>query len=80
MNCIKTGAWVFLPEYGAGAPADLFAVDRCTVVRFPKAFDECCFYGDQPRSISHLAFTEGGWWRKDLGVLVIPNALIEEVL
>ena len=37
MSCIKTGARVYLPDYGLYAPADLYSLDGETIiVRFPK--------------------------------------------
>lgn len=81
MSCIKTGARVYLDNYGSSAPADLFAVGECIVVRFPQAYDECCVFDNPPTRVTHIVEVFDGndyWWRKDLGVLVIPRKLIKE--
>lgn len=36
MPCIKTGAYVYFPEYGAYAPADLFQIGGTIVVQWTK--------------------------------------------
>jgi len=81
MSCIKNGARVYLENYGSSAPADLFAVGNCIVVRFPRAFDECCEFESPSTPITHVVEVFDGsdyYWRKDLGVLVIPRQLIKE--
>jgi len=69
MTCIKTGAVVRFPEYGVTVAADLYAVDGVTIVRFiPSQWD----YGND-REPTHTAYTEGGFWRRDLGILVASS-------
>lgn len=75
-NCIKTGAWVYLEEYGFSAPADIFAVGEHTrIVKFNTYVMEegAHFYRDPPCRITHYAtLGSSGWWREDIGTLVIP--------
>lgn len=69
MTCIKTGAVVHFPEYGTTVPADLYAVDGVTIVRFlPEQWN----YGDRSKA-THIAYTREGFWRLDLGVLVASS-------
>ena len=78
MTCIKTGAVVRFPEYNVTVAADLYAVDGVTIVRFvPSAWDL-----DNHREPTHIAYTEGGFWRRDLGVLVASSLYggVEEVV
>lgn len=76
MTCIKTGAVVHFPEYDVTVAADLYVVDGVTIVRF--------FPGQwrpNDREPTHIAYTEGGFWRPDLGVLVASSLYggVEEV-
>lgn len=73
MTCIKTGAVVRFPEYNVTVAADLYAVDGVTIVRFLPSQWDC----DNHREVTHVAYTEGGFWRQDLGVLVTSS--VQEV-
>ena len=79
MTCIKTGAVVYFPEYNVTVVADLYAVDGVTIVRFvPEQWD---FNYDDDREPTHIAYTDGGFWRRDLGILVASSLYggVEEV-
>ena len=69
MTCIKTGAVVHFPEYNVTVAADLYAVDGVTIVRFFPGQWDC----GNDREPTHIAYTEGGFWRRDLGVLVASS-------
>lgn len=73
MTCIKTGAMVRFPEYNVTVPADLYAVDGVIVVRFPPSAWEHAAIGDDNLEPTHIAYTEGGFWRRDLGILVASS-------
>jgi hypothetical protein len=77
MTCIKTGAVVHFPEYDVTVAADLYVVDGVTIVRFLPSQWDC----DNCREVTHVAYTEGGFWRRDLGVLVASSLYggVEEV-
>lgn len=75
MTCIKTGAVVRFPEYDVTVAADLYVVDGVTIVRFlPSQWDL-----DNYREVTHVAYTEGGFWRRDIGVLVARRGGVQEV-
>lgn len=82
MTCIKTGAMVRFPEYNVTVPADLYAVDGVIVVRFlPSAWESAAIGDDDDWEPTHIAYTEGGFWRRDIGVLVASSLYggVEEV-
>lgn len=81
MRCIKTGAWVLFEDYGFTAPADLFTVGEDTiVVKFNGNVMQNCYYGESPRPITHkVQCLDDGYWRSDIGVLVVPQRNIQEV-
>ena len=72
MTCIKTGAVVHFPEYGITVVADLYVVDGVIIVRFiPSQWEHNNELGAPDPT--HLAYTEGGFWRRDLGILVASS-------
>lgn len=70
MTCIKTGARVYFPEYNCQVAADLYLVDNVDVVRF---YPEQWQQNFTKEGATHHAFTEGGFWRPDLGILVASD-------
>ena len=90
MTCIKTGARVHFVEMGCIAPADLYRVENCIVIRTPGALDNCAMYEHEleghgqslkDRPVTHTV-TEGfnSFWRPDLGIFVVPINHVSEVL
>ena len=86
MTCIKTGARVYLPDYGLAAPADLFAVsDDAVIIRFNgnPQHHQCNFVKEQPKNTTHVVRCNPEfrtWLRWDLGVLVVHASMIAGVV
>jgi hypothetical protein len=73
-HCVKTGAYVYLIDYGLFAPADIFSVGTNLVVRFNGDLDT---YGSfepaaEPTHVLYLNSKEN-YWRKDLGIAVVDQ-------
>lgn len=79
-HCIKTGAYVFIENYGAYSPADLFIVkdgpssDWVWVVRLNP---ESSWSFEPLREVTHkLRYFEADqafFWNKELGIAVVPK-------
>lgn len=81
MTCIKNGAYVSLPDYGLFAPADIYTVAGVMIVRFNGDVERLGSFV-QLKPVTHVLYLNdnGGnlWWRKDLGVAVVPaEALLD---
>lgn len=75
MNCLKTGAYVELIDYGMFAPADIFAVGETRVVRFNGDLEKLAQF--QPaRTVTHTLYLnrKENYWRKDLGIAVVDQS------
>jgi len=48
MSCIKTGADVYLPEYGALVHGDLFQVGQVYILACGTNWRSCCLYAEYP--------------------------------
>lgn len=78
MNCIKTGALVYVPAYGFCAPADLYQVGQTTiVVRFNGSPEgkESLFTEEAKMRATHVLEANGleNFIRLDLGIIVIDR-------
>lgn len=80
MTCIKTGARVFLAEYGCVVAADLFEVHDCIVIRANEKALETANHLPGAHW-THRAFVampgQQAFNRPDIGVFVIERAMIE---
>lgn len=55
MTCIKTGARVYLPDYGLYTPADLFEVGGAIIARFPRdPRDSNEYFKEAPKGTTHI--------------------------
>ena len=78
MSCTKTGALVHFLEYNQSIRCDIYQVGDCNVVRFyPSAFD---IHFERLPGVTHeVTIGVDNFWRKDLGILVVPKSQLKEV-
>lgn len=71
-NCLKTGAYVSLPDYGLFAAADVFVVGETRVVRFNGDLDHFGIF-EPLRPITHILYlnNQENYWEKTLGIAVV---------
>lgn len=76
MSCIKTGAIVFVRNYGYTVRADLYKVDNVFIVRWNTQSIE---YGTTDKDanlvIDYIENSECWFHREDLGITVVPDYL-----
>lgn len=81
--CIKTGARVYMPEYHIIAPADLFQIADCIIVRFNGNPKKLTNYIDHcPAETTHIVVTnppDTTWCRWDLGIVAVPKGFVRKV-
>lgn len=83
MTCIKTGAYVSLPDYGMFAVADISTVGNTYVVRFSDNLEKVCSFKPLRLPTHVLWLNNNGddiYWRKDLGIAVVPKDALAEVV
>ena len=80
-DCIYTGAYVAVPDYGIYAPADLFKVANAVIIRFSFDPQEKGLF-EPARPVTHIIHTmrEDDFIRFDLGMLVIYSESIERTI
>lgn len=71
-NCSYTGARVLIEEEGFICAADFYDQGSFIVVRFNPA--SISYNPASMGKMTHRVSLAGGWYREDLGVLVIPKA------
>lgn len=81
MACIKTGARVYLEEYGQTLPADLHTVGDCVVIRMNMGMFDTEDSNFSKVGATHsvvIGSSENSYWNKREGTLVVPiNNLTE---
>ena len=82
MSCIRTGAYVSIPDYGIHAPVDLYQIGDAIIVRFNgDPTDRSCSYGPPWRPITHVLhvnrYPQHTYIRFDTGTLVLLKEAIE---
>ncbi len=69
-RCIKTGAKVFINEYGATIQSDIHEADGCIVINFnPQSWQN---NGDRSTSTHHITIGNG-YINRDKGIIVNPS-------
>lgn len=69
MNCVYTGACVFLHEYNAYVIGDLFDDGvTCVVQWVPRSFTY-----ERPRKVTHTVIIGDGYHNTDRGFTVVPS-------
>jgi hypothetical protein len=79
MTCIKTGARVYFEDYGFIAPADIFKVGDCYIIRWNvegKRFD--AELSEATHQVDSFPYSDDWWHRDDMGVTVIPSWALTE--
>jgi hypothetical protein len=82
MSCYRNGAYVCLIDYGLYAPADLYDCGDARIVRFNGDPEEAGVFVAQRKVTHHLylnASPDDVWWRKELGIAVVPADDLVEV-
>lgn len=84
MTCIKTGARVYLPDYGLAAPADLYAVAKDTVLVVfngdPRKV--CVYHAAPPAGTTHIVTVNPprvAEVRFDRQWILVRTEMVEEV-
>lgn len=88
MTCIKTGARVFLAEYNAIIPADIYSIgDGAVLIRGNKGGIERYFeylqsHDTYPSSPTHTLTCHPieGFWRTDLCMFAVPVEQLTEYI
>lgn len=82
MTCIKTGAKVYLEEYGQTVPADIHAVGDCVVVRMNMSLFDGPDSNFSRNGATHTVIIGPGgesYWNKREGTLVVPRDNLTEL-
>jgi streptogramin lyase len=82
MSCYKNRAYVYLIDYGLYAVADLYDCGDARIVRFNGDLETFGTFTPE-RQVTHTLYLNNHpddvWWRKDLGVAVVPVDDLVEV-
>lgn len=71
MTCIKTGARVYFRDYGFVAPADIYIVGDCYIIRWNTEGKEYVTSSSDPSWWMVTLLPGEHWHRDDLGVTVV---------
>jgi hypothetical protein len=77
--CIRTGAYVFLPQYQLYAPADIFKIGTAILVRFPRDFMRKGRSEPQRTHTHILTIPSNGYIQKTDGYVMVPEHCLQEV-
>jgi hypothetical protein len=74
-NCLQTGAYVHVIDYGMYAPIDIFAVGDARVVRFNGGLEDVGVFEPQ-RPVTHTLYLNNSenYWNKKLGIAVVDHS------
>lgn len=79
-SCIKTGAYVYLDNYGAWTPADIFILDPLYVVLHLNPEEHWSFEPLRPTT-HHVYWPQADvkyYWASDKRTLVIPMEYLKD--
>lgn len=77
MNCIRTGARVYLSEYNQTVPADIFQVGGCLVFHCNMSLFDTPDSNYSREGATHQVYIGDGYWNKAKGVIVVPDYQVE---
>lgn len=79
MTCIKTGAYVSLPDYGLFAACDLYQVGDSIIIRFSCDPRDVGSNYCQERKVTHIVklnFAGTNFIRFDIGIVVVESRAV----
>ncbi len=78
-QCLKTGARVYLEQYGVLVAADIYAIEggNVRIVRYTTGSPTYTTPNDE--YITHIADIADAWHREDLGVIVMDKFKLVEM-
>lgn len=78
--CIKTGAYVYLPQYQVYAPADIYKIAGAILVRFPRDFMRKVARSEPQRQATHvLTMPSNCFIQKTDGYVMVPEHFLQEM-
>lgn len=78
--CIKTGAYVYLPQYHVYAPADIFRIAGAILVRFTRDFMRKQARSEPQRAATHiLTIPSNAFIQKTDGYVLVPEHHLQEI-